>query len=297
MDLHADTIVCGSNCLIMYYTGKECDVSPYTEAHEAIRSVPIVQAATAYNNRDTGKTTILILNEAIRMGDQMEHTLINPNQLRAYGITVQDNPFYPAPIFISTEDNEFTFLQQRDGPWCCNKNPNRPRAPNMASCRPLVRAQVGSTECSVPKSLTNCGGGDFQDSWNCYDSRQSFYRKSRQSCNGLCICHRKLVEMTHCKRQGRISTRTSISSRDIGTRSASNQDFPIQRASFIGVTRRPERTMADWTGAVKGDAKTDDTGSHPIGSNAISQTILCRQDVPDQEFGRQVSIRYDGRSC
>ncbi len=92
----------------MYYTGKECDVSPYTEAHEAIRSVPIVQAATAYNNRDTGKTTILILNEAIWMGDQMEHTLINPNQLRAYGITLQDNPFDPAPIFISTEDNEFT---------------------------------------------------------------------------------------------------------------------------------------------------------------------------------------------
>jgi hypothetical protein len=92
----------------MHYTGKECDVSPYTEAYEAIKSVPIVQAATAYDNRDTGETTILILNEAIWMGEQMEHTLINPNQLRAYGITVQDNPFDPAPIFISTEDNEFT---------------------------------------------------------------------------------------------------------------------------------------------------------------------------------------------
>jgi hypothetical protein len=67
-----------------------------------------VQAATAYDNRDTGETTILILNEAIWMGDQMEHALINPNQLRAYRITVQDNPFDPAPIFISTEDNEFT---------------------------------------------------------------------------------------------------------------------------------------------------------------------------------------------
>ncbi len=92
----------------MHYTGKECDVSPYTEAYEAIKCVPIVQAATAYDNTDTGETTILILNEAIWMGDQMEHTLINPNQLRAYGITVQDNPFDPAPIFISTEDNEFT---------------------------------------------------------------------------------------------------------------------------------------------------------------------------------------------
>jgi hypothetical protein len=115
MDSHADTIVCGSNCLIMNYTGKDCDVSPYTEAYKAIKSVPIVQAATAYDNRDTGETTILILNKAIWMGDQMEHTLINPNQLRAYGITVQNNPFDPAPIFISTEDNEFTLTLNSKG--------------------------------------------------------------------------------------------------------------------------------------------------------------------------------------
>jgi hypothetical protein len=75
MDSHADTIICGSNCMIMHYTGKECDVSPYTEAYKAIKSVPIVQAATAYDNSDTGKSTILILNKAIWMGDQMEHTV------------------------------------------------------------------------------------------------------------------------------------------------------------------------------------------------------------------------------
>jgi hypothetical protein len=108
MDSHADTIVCGSNSVIMHYTGKECDVSPYTEAYEAIKSVPIVQAATAYDNTDTGETTILILNKAIWMGDQMDHMLVNPNLLRSYGITMQDNPFDPAPIFLSTEDNEFT---------------------------------------------------------------------------------------------------------------------------------------------------------------------------------------------
>ena len=40
------------------------------------------------------------------MGDQMEHTLINSNQLRAYGVIVQDNLFVPVPILISTEDKE-----------------------------------------------------------------------------------------------------------------------------------------------------------------------------------------------
>jgi hypothetical protein len=33
------------------------------------------------------------------------------------------------------------------------------------------------------------------------------------------------------------------------------------------------------------------------GSNAISETIPCRQDVPEQAFGRQVGIRYNGRPC
>jgi hypothetical protein len=54
--------------------------------------------------------------------------------------------------------------------------------------------------------------------------------------------------------------------------------------------------MADWIRAIKGHAKTDDTKSHPIGSNAISETISCRQDVPDQAFVRQVGIGYNGRS-
>ncbi len=107
LDSHADTIVCGANCIIMHFTGKECDVSPYTDTYEAIKSVPIVQAATAYDNPETGETSILILNEAIWMGDKMDHTLVNPNQLRAYGLTVQDNPFSEAPIFISTEGHEF----------------------------------------------------------------------------------------------------------------------------------------------------------------------------------------------
>jgi hypothetical protein len=84
MDSHADTIVAGSNCVVICYAGKECGVSPCTDAHacEAIKSVPIVQAGTAYDNTDTGETFILVFNEAIWIGNKMEHTLVNSNQLR-----------------------------------------------------------------------------------------------------------------------------------------------------------------------------------------------------------------------
>ena len=65
LDSHADTIFCGSNCIIIHFMGKECDVAPYTDAYDIIKEVPIVQADTAYENPETGETTILILNKAI----------------------------------------------------------------------------------------------------------------------------------------------------------------------------------------------------------------------------------------
>ncbi len=49
------------------------------------------------------------------MGDQMERTLVNPNQLRACGVTVQDNPFSEAPIFIGTEGDEFALPLKSKG--------------------------------------------------------------------------------------------------------------------------------------------------------------------------------------
>jgi hypothetical protein len=118
MDSHADTLVCSSNSVIMHYTGKECDLSCRTQ--KCTRQLKVSQLyRLQYDNTETEETTILIRNEAIWMGGQMEPTLVNPNnpnQLQAYGITVHDNPFDPAPIFISTKDNKFTptLLQQRN---------------------------------------------------------------------------------------------------------------------------------------------------------------------------------------
>ena len=115
LDSHADSIVAGSNCCIMHYTNRECDVSPYRDDYEPIKNVPIVQAATAFTSTYTGQTYILILNEALWMGDQMDHTLINPNQMRHYGITVQDNPCSQEPLYIMSENNDFNMELQMKG--------------------------------------------------------------------------------------------------------------------------------------------------------------------------------------
>jgi hypothetical protein len=50
---------------------------------------------------------IQALNAAIWMGDKMDHILVNPDQLWACGLTVKDDPFSDAPIFIAMEGHEF----------------------------------------------------------------------------------------------------------------------------------------------------------------------------------------------
>ena len=49
------------------------------------------------------------------MGDLMKHSLINPNQLRHYGVIVQDNPMSPKPMHIRTEDSRFNLELKMKG--------------------------------------------------------------------------------------------------------------------------------------------------------------------------------------
>ena len=41
LDSHANTTVLGLNCVVLAYTGKECEVSPYADKYDAIRNVLI----------------------------------------------------------------------------------------------------------------------------------------------------------------------------------------------------------------------------------------------------------------
>ena len=41
------------------------------------------------------------------MGNILDHTLVNPNQIRNYGTQVQDNPMSESTLYIITEDGSF----------------------------------------------------------------------------------------------------------------------------------------------------------------------------------------------
>ena len=102
MDSHADTTVLGSNWVVLAYTGKECEVSPYADEYDTIRKVPLAMGATVWTNSQDGAPILLIFYKAFWIGDKLHHTLINPNQLRSYGVDLQDNPFAKEDLAIIT---------------------------------------------------------------------------------------------------------------------------------------------------------------------------------------------------
>ena len=108
LDSHANTVVLGSNCVVLHHTGKVCEVLPYSDEYEVIADVPVVCGASLWTDAIDNQEYILIFNEALWMGSTLSHTLINLNQLCAHGMLVQDNPFASSPLAISPLDSDIS---------------------------------------------------------------------------------------------------------------------------------------------------------------------------------------------
>ena len=87
MDSHADTIVVGNNCIVLELSRRNVSVSLCSEEYALIDDIPIATVATAYDCPDFCQVFILIFNEALYFGKGMAHTLLCPNQLRAYRVS------------------------------------------------------------------------------------------------------------------------------------------------------------------------------------------------------------------
>ena len=107
IDNHADTCCLGSNFIPLYFTGETCDVTPYSDEYEPAKDIPICTGATAYRNMETGAVTVLIVHQALWFGNKLKHSLINPNQIRANGFGLSDDPFDVTRHFgIEIEEGE-----------------------------------------------------------------------------------------------------------------------------------------------------------------------------------------------
>jgi hypothetical protein len=93
LDTRADTICAGANFCCLRPTGMTCSVQGFHQSFEPIPEIPVATVATAWDDQNTGQTYILIIHQALYFGTQLDHSLINPNQIRVTGIPVCDDPY------------------------------------------------------------------------------------------------------------------------------------------------------------------------------------------------------------
>jgi hypothetical protein len=93
LDTRADTICAGANFRCIRLTGMVCQVQGFHKSFDAIPNIPVATVATVWDDPSTGMSYILIIHQALYFGAQLDHSLINVNQIRVTGISVCDDPF------------------------------------------------------------------------------------------------------------------------------------------------------------------------------------------------------------
>ena len=103
LDTHADTCCAGANWTVMEYTGEVCEVSPFLESYSPIEQIPVARCCTVWTDHDSGQEYLLVADQMLWFGTLLDNSLLNPNQIREYGISVSDNPF-SKPYGIDGDD-------------------------------------------------------------------------------------------------------------------------------------------------------------------------------------------------
>jgi hypothetical protein len=83
---------------VLEYTAQNCNVAPFSSLLPTLKDIPIVTAATVVHNKATGEWILLVMNQASWLGDEEDHSLICPNQLRMNGIMCDDIPLHLAHL-------------------------------------------------------------------------------------------------------------------------------------------------------------------------------------------------------
>ena len=84
----------------------------YNDAYNPIENVPIVSGTTAYDHAN-GSTYIPVFHESLYLGTKMQHSLINPNQVRFNWLDLFNNPVCNEELYIEVDDETATPLQSK----------------------------------------------------------------------------------------------------------------------------------------------------------------------------------------
>ena len=93
LDTHADTCCAGSNWWVLWLTGGVWEVKPYLPTYEVVNEIPVTGCGTVWMSPCMGQEYLLVGDQFLYFGTMLPHSLLNPNQIRAFDVDVNDNPF------------------------------------------------------------------------------------------------------------------------------------------------------------------------------------------------------------
>ena len=95
LDSHADSPVVGRGAHILSYTNKKVSVAGFTSELGTPLTVPVVNAAIAYDCNKTGEVYILVICNALYLRNLETH-LIPPFIMRLAGVEIDECPRFLA---------------------------------------------------------------------------------------------------------------------------------------------------------------------------------------------------------
>ena len=82
------------------------NVYGFYENFKGIKDMPIARLATGIRDKH-GRVRILIEDQALYFGERLDHSLINTNKIRHFGIPISDNPYDSGRDFSIDHDDQF----------------------------------------------------------------------------------------------------------------------------------------------------------------------------------------------
>jgi hypothetical protein len=78
----------------MELTGKICNVNPFlAPLYQLVQEIAVARCCTIWTDQNTSMEYLLVADQMLWFGTLLPNSLINPNQICAYGILVNDDPF------------------------------------------------------------------------------------------------------------------------------------------------------------------------------------------------------------
>ncbi len=110
MDTHADTCCAGATWQLLDFTNEVCKVTSFLDYYEPVKEVMVARCGTVFlMSPNTGCEYLLVGDQMFWFGSQMDHSLINPNQIGEYGTPMYDNPFSQSQFGIDCNDDFIPF--------------------------------------------------------------------------------------------------------------------------------------------------------------------------------------------